>query len=655
MFAALQSAAVVLPEYALAFRAAARQQFARAFQPATLLALMLTLLRIPAQAQSGTDTKLDEFRAITTTVEMVMVPMRDGTRLATDIHYPKNQPGPFPVIFVKTPYNFNQLTENSVAFPLEAIKRGYAYVVQNERGRYYSRGEWEILGDPAGDGYDSLTWLAEQPWSNGRVGTYGCSSTAEWQMALAARSHPAHKAMVPMAAGAGIGRVGEFHEQGNWYKGGVHQTLFTVWLYGVQQNIRPQFPEDLPQEQLQRLRKMYDLAAKMPEVNWKKQLRKLPAVDWLRNAGGNEGPGAEFLRRKPNDQGWYEGGLYHDDMDFGVPAFWFHSWFDVSQGPNLALFNHVREKASNPDVREAQFMRVAPTLHCGFFRIPEHKDLIVGELNVGRATFPVWDEIFGFFDHYLKEEANGFAARTPRVQFYTMGKNAWEAADAWPPAEVTMQDFYLASDGQANSVFGNGKLLPAPPGEAASDTFTYDPMNPVPSLGGGVCCNAGTSLGGSYDQREIEARADVLVYTSEPLDEPLQITGFVRPTLFVSSDVKDTDFTVKLVDVHPDGTAYNVDDTILRTRFREGYDKEVFMKPGEVYELRPTPMSTSYQFGKGHRIRLEVASSKFPQYMRNLNTGGNNVDETEGVVAHNTVHYSPRYPSRIALPVMPAR
>ena len=614
---------------------------------------LLALVSLPGFGQDS-DPKLDEFKDIATTTTMVMVPMRDGAKLATDVHVPKGKPGPFPVIFVKTPYNFNKLQGGSLEFALEAIKRGYAYVVQNERGRYYSRGDWEILGDPARDGYDSLTWLAEQPWSNGNVGTWGCSSTAEWQMALAAKNHPAHKAMVPMAAGAGIGRVGEFYEQGNWYKGGVHQTLFTVWLYGVQQNIRPQFPDDLPQEQLQRLRKMYDLAAKMPEVDWKKHLRKLPAIDWLRSAGANEGPGADLMARTPNDPKWYRGGLYHDNEDFGVPAFWFNSWFDVSQGPNIALFNHVRKNASDPAVRDGQYMLIAPTLHCGFFRIPEHKDLKVGDLNVGRAHFPVNDLIFGYFDHYLKETDSGFLKKTPRVQYYTMGKNRWSSAEQWPPEGAEMRTLYLESGGAANSVFGDGTLSMEIPKGAASDTFTYDPMNPAPSLGGGVCCNAGAALGGSYDQREIEARADILVYSSEPLAEDTEVTGSIYATLYVSSDVKDTDFTVKLVDVHPDGTALNVDDTILRARYREGYGKAVFMEKEKVYEIKPTPMSTSYQFKKGHRIRVEVSSSKFPQYMRNLNTGGNNYDETTGVVAHNTIHHSGRYPSKIVLPVMPA-
>ncbi|MCB9383068.1 MAG: CocE/NonD family hydrolase [Bryobacterales bacterium] len=584
---------------------------------------------------------------------MLMAPMRDGVRLATDVYLPKDKPGPFPVVFVKTPYDFNKIEGSTLEWGLEAVKHGYAYVVQNERGRFYSEGDWELLGDPRKDGYDSLSWIADQEWSDGNVATLGCSSTAEWQLALAAMDHPAHKAMVPMAAGAGIGRVGEFYEQGNFYKGGAHQTLMTVWLYGVQQDVRPRFPEGMPQEELERLRKMYDLTAHMPQVDWTEQLRKLPAVDWLKSAGANEGPGATLLQRFPDDKAWYKGGLYHDNEPFAVPAFWFNSWFDVSQGPNLAMFNHARSKGADQATREGQYMVVAPTLHCGFYRIPEHKDLKVGELNVGRAAFPVWDQVFDYLDHYVKGEDNGFVDKTPRVQYYTMGENEWKSDDAWPPKAAVKTTFYLDSGGDANSVFGDGKLSRKKPSGAEADSYPYDPMNPVPSLGGGVCCNGNASKGGSYDQRAIEARQDVLVYTSEPLAADLEVTGAVRPTLYVSSDAKDTDFTVKLVDVHPDGTAYNVDDTILRARFRDGYEKQVFMKPGEVYTIEPTPMSTSHQFKKGHRIRVEVASSKFPQYNRNLNTGGHNYDETTSVVAHNTVHHTAAHPSHLVMDVIP--
>jgi len=619
-----------------------------------LLVLASTVtLAVPLAAQE-TVVRPEDLERIADSETMVMVPMRDGARLATDIFRPRGVTGKLPLIFIKTPYDFNEIEGPTLQWTFEAVSRGYAVAIQNERGRYYSEGDWEILGNPRTDGYDALTWFADQPWSNGAIGTLGCSSSAEWQLALAAKDHPAHKAMVPMAAGAGIGRVGEFHEQGNWYKGGVHQTLFSVWLYSVQQQVYPRFAPGTSEEDLRRFRKLYDLAPEMPEVDWKKQLAKLPAIDWLEEAGGNYGPMQDLMRRTPGDPAWYEGGLFHDDEDIAVPAFWFHSWFDVSQGPNLALYRHARENGKTRRDRDGQYMVVAPTLHCGFYRIPEHDDYIAGELNVGNAWFPLYEQLFAFFDFYLKGEKTRAFDELPRVQYYTMGSNQWAAADTWPPSGGETLALYLDSGGEANSVFGDGRLGPQPGSGAAADSFTYDPMNPVPALGGGVCCNRDAAPGGSFDQRGIEARADVLVYTTDVLEDDLEVTGSVYPVLYVSSDAKDTDFTVKLVDVHPDGAAWNVDDTILRARYREGYDRQVFMEEGEVYELRPTPMSTSYTFRKGHRVRVEVSSSKFPQYMRNLNTGGNNYDETEGVIAINTVHHSAEHPSRIELPVMPA-
>ncbi|HUD96678.1 MAG TPA: CocE/NonD family hydrolase, partial [Woeseiaceae bacterium] len=225
-------------------------------RPALSILAAVPLLFTGAPAVMAEDPDRAKLDAIATADTMVMVPMRDGVQLATDVYLPKDRDGPVPAIFVKTPYNFNRIEGAQLEWAIESVERGYAFVVQNERGRYYSEGEWEILGRPREDGYDSIDWIAKRSWSNGSVGTLGFSSTAEWQMALAALDHPAHKAMVPMAAGAGIGRVGEFYEQGNWYKGGVHQTLFTVWLYSVQQNLRPRFPEGLSQEQMQRLRKM---------------------------------------------------------------------------------------------------------------------------------------------------------------------------------------------------------------------------------------------------------------------------------------------------------------------------------------------------------------------------------------------------------------
>jgi putative CocE/NonD family hydrolase len=622
----------------------------------TILGLILiyastALLVQPAIGESDLDAERKaKLSALADVEESVMVPMRDGVRLATDIYRPKNVEGPLPVIFWRTPYNFHELRGSRLLFALSAIEQGYAFVIQNERGKFHSEGEWEILGFPRTDGYDALSWLAEQTWSNGRVGTMGCSSSAEWQLALAATDHPAHAAMVPMASGAGIGRVGEFYEQGNWYRGGVEQMFYLPWLYWVQNTQRPRFDEGLSDDDRIRLASYFDLSPEMPEVEWKRKLWHLPIADAMDNAKGPKGMFSEYFARKPDDPSWYEGGLYHDDEDWGVPALWLNSWYDVSIGPNLALFQHITANASDPQVRANQFAVVAPTLHCSFFK--PSWELEVGDRDVGDASFDYEGLIFDFLDRWLKEEDNGFEKTTPKVTYFAMGENEWRDSASWPPAASRSMTFFLEGGEGANSLFGDGRLVETTSETPGSDTFTYDPTVPVPSLGGGICCIGGTIDGGSFDQRALEARADVLVYTSDPVEKNLEVSGPVRVKLFVSSDAKDTDFTAKLIDVYPDGRAFNLDETILRVRYREGYDREVLMEEGEIYSIELSPMTTSNVFLPGHRIRLEISSSNFPRFARNLNTGGPNYDESESRVAHNTVHRSGTHASRIELTVV---
>lgn len=605
-------------------------------------------------AQSDVLQQLEEIAIID---QRVMMPMRDGIRLMTDIYRPKTDE-PVPVIFSRTPYNFNpwgdgERRTRTAQRALQAVKRGYAYVVQNERGRYFSEGEWDILGVPLTDGYDAFSWIKDQTWSNGKIGTFGCSSTAEWQMAVAALDHPSHAAMVPMGYGAGVGRVGKYFEQGNWYRGGAQQMLFTAWLYGVEHDkFKPRIPEGATQEDLIRISRYYDLAPENPPVDMSEALSHLPVTDILKNVNGKTEVYDKMILRKPNDPDWYKGGLYHDDMGFGVPSFWFCSWYDVSISPNIALFNHVRNNIDDPEVANNQYLVIAPTLHCAYWRATENT--IVGERSVGDARLNYDEQIYDlWFDHWLKGEDTDFENKIPRVQYYTMGSNTWQSAEQFPPAEAEMTAFYLSSEGNANSLYGDGKLQRSQPnGDSPTDGFTYDPMNPVTSYGGNVCCTGNAVKGGSFDQQHMETRNDILVYTSEPLEEGVEVTGFIESTLYVSSDAKDTDFTIKLIDVYPDGRAYNLDETIQRARYREGYDKEVFMEDGEVYKLEMTPMATSNYFEKGHRIRIEIASSNFPRFTRNLNTGGNNFDEKEGVVAQNKIHHSPDHPSQIRLPMM---
>lgn len=597
--------------------------------------------------------QLDEIAIID---QKVMMPMRDGTRLATDIYRPKGD-AKVPIVFSRTPYNFNtfgngEMNERTLQTALTWVKKGYAYVVQNERGRFFSEGNWDILGTPLTDSYDAFEWMSTQPWSNGKIGLLGCSSTAEWQMAAASLQHPALGALVPQGYGAGVGRIGEFYEQGNWYRGGAGQMLFTAWLYSTQHDpMAPRLQPGIEQKDLLRLQRFYDMAPEYPRVDWKEGLAHLPVQDIIKNVNGPMGIYEEMITRTPNSARWYQGGLYHDDMPFNTPSMWFVSWYDVSSSPNIALYNHARQNAISQMARDNQYLVIAPTLHCAFTRATENT--IVGERSVGDARWNYDEVITAWFDLWLKgKDESGTIAKLPKVTYYTMGINQWQSSDVWPPKEAVMTSYFLDSQGKANTRNGDGKLVAKAPKSEAKDTFKYDPMNPVNSYGGNVCCTGNAVQGGSFDQSEMELRDDILVYTSEPLTEGVEVSGFIESYLYLSSDVLDTDVTIKLIDVDEEGKAYNLDETIQRVRYREGYDKEVMMENGKVYEIKMTPMSTSNYFEKGHRIRIEVSSSNFPRFDRNMNTGGNNYDETEGKIATNNIHHGGKFQSRIVLPMI---
>ncbi len=604
-----------------------------------------------------------ELESIAVIDRKVMVPMADGKHVAADIYRPKDASKKYPIIFVRTPYNFNYWdVQNGVprdmSEPLEAVKRGYAYIEMNERGHFFSEGNYDILGAPLSDGNDALNWMSSQAWTNGKVGTIGCSSTAEWQLGVAALGNPAFSAMIPESFGAGVGRVAPYYEQGNWFRGGAVQMLFIAWIYGEQNQIRPMFPTDTSQPELIRASKAFDLAQQLPPVDWSKALRHLPEQDIIKAVDGPHGifadhmpvpTGGAMIERTPNDPAWYKGGLWHDDKPINVPGLWMMTWYDVSIGPNLAAYNYVR-KTARPDIAKEQYAVIAPTLHCGYKRATDNT--IVGERNMGDARLDYDALTYGWFDHFLKGEENHILEKTPRVRYYTMGLNKWQTADTWPPAGAQPMTFFLGSGGKANTLYGDGSLSATQPATDKPDAFVYDPMNPVPSYGGNVCCTGNAVTGGAFDQRAMEARNDILVYTSEPLKEAMEFSGPITPTLYVSSDAKDTDFTVKVIDVLPDGTAYNLDETIQRARYRDGYDKPpVWMKPGQVYKVTLQPMVTSDYLAAGHRLRIEISSSNFPRFDRNLNTGGNNYDEAKGVVAHNVIHHSRQYPSQITFTV----
>ncbi len=607
-----------------------------------------------------------ELESVAIIERKVMVPMRDGKRMQADIYRPKDESKKYPVIFSRTPYNFNYWdvelgAPRDMTTALEAVKHGYAYIEMNERGRYFSEGDYDILGVPLTDADDELEWMGGLPWSADKVGLIGCSSTAEWQLSVASRGDKALTTFIPESFGAGVGRVAPYYEQGNWFRGGAVQMLFIPWVYesGLQTNDgKPNFPAGMSQQALVTAAKSYDLSAHSPPVDWGKALWHLPEKDILAAVGGEHGIFADttpsgapgMILRTPNDPSWYEGGLWNDSERINIPGLWMMTWYDVSTGPNLAAYNHVR-KTADAAIANEQYAIIAPMPHCGYKRAAEHS--IVGDRDLGDARLDYDALTYAWFDHFLKGEDNGVLTKTPKVQYYTMGLNKWQSSDVWPPANAKPVSFYLASEGHANSLNGDGTLVSAAGAKDAADKFTYDPMNPVLTHGGGFCCMGADYHPGALDQRGEETREDVLVYSTPPLKDGLEVTGPVDVTLYVSSDAKDTDFTIRLIDVLPDGTAYNIDENIQRARYREGYDKPpVWMEKDKVYKLSFQPMVTSNYFAPGHELRIEVSSSNFPRFDRNLNTGGDNVSESQGVVAHNEVHHSAQYPSSITLSVV---
>lgn len=582
----------------------------------------------------------------------IMVPIRDGIRLSTDLYFPENAGEKLPVILIRTPYNKKRNRERT---PTSAnymfASYGFVVAVQDSRGKYESEG---IYSPPAGheaeDGYDTVDWLAKQPWSNGKIGTFGCSYPAEVQAAQAPLRHSNLTCMIPQC-GPMIGAANGRYRYWTGFKGGVLDFAATLpWYFGAGSKYSFKPPPGLSDDEVRNIREFFEPNAMyLPEVDWEKINWTLPLVDIMNKAGA---PPNDFLKLVTTDFGdpwWHDVMGYYDGTEkIDVPALHMSCWYDPSVEETLFEFNYFRENSVSETSANNQFVIIAPTTHCGFMRTTENT--MVGDRDVGDARKD-WNGIYlMWFDYWLKREENGITDM-PKVQYYTMGRNEWCSADVWPLPETQYTKYYLHSDGEANSRYGNGWLSTEVAEDEPSDTFIYDPGHPVPSVGG----QRGTSYGtkaGAVDQGKVEIRHDVLVYTTPPLEEGIELTGPITAVLYVSSSAKDTDFTGKLVDVYPDGTAYNIQGGIIRARYREGFTKKVWMKEGGVYKVQIDMDATSNYFERGHKIRVQVSSSDFPLYERNLNTGGNNFDETEWVIAENTIHHSKKYPSHLILPII---
>jgi putative CocE/NonD family hydrolase len=591
----------------------------------------------------------------------LFVPMRDGSRMATDLYFPQPLAAkPASTILIRTPYGKNKLYEDGSRFNQEVrmfASHGFVVAVQDKRGKFESDGVYTIADHEIEDSYDSVQWLAQQPWSNGRIGTYGCSDMGDGQIYTAGGRPPALKAILPNASGTAIGAGGDFYRYfGSRYGGAMDWMNIISWINRNGFKYYPKLPPQVQRSDYLKYMSMLNPWPNPPSYT-KSELegfaRELPEITILDRMGLPTNDLVDHLTHDPGDPYWSRFPYIDNSFRADVPALFIGSWYDLNPDVMLYQFNLMTHNSVTATSRDNQFIIIGPLTHCASqFSASVHT--VVGQLDLGDATYPYYDTFIKWFRYWLDGDATA-ALHIPKVQYFVMGRGVWRHAPTWPIPGLKYEEFFLQSRGQANSASGDGHLVQqgmnmAQAGTEKSDTFEYDPSRPVPSLGG---YEADPSDSGPYDQRPVESRNDVLVYTSSPLRKGIEVTGPVTAILYVSSSAKDTDFTVKLVDVYADGRAFDILQSILRARYRNGQTKKVWMDPGEAYKVEIPLGATSNYFREGHRIRLEVSSSNFPRFDRNLNTGGNNYDEVSWIVAQNSVHHGSGFPSRLILPIAP--
>jgi len=560
----------------------------------------------------------------------VMVPMRDGVQLSTDIYRPKDASGALPTILIRLPYN--KAAYRGATAPADYFaSHGYAVVVQDVRGKFASEGEYHVYEGDMTDWSDTFDWIGAQSWSTGRIGTYGCSYLGEGQIIAAQQRHPRHIAAIAQAAGGNLGRVGRRRQFWGSVEGGAFSISINFgWMpvfASIDKGARP-----------------------MPKVDLASLFKTLPVVDMPERAGSPSWDWRNFLERSPDDPWWDAKGYLTADDSVSVAALHVSSWFDLAAEAleEAAIFS---KNGLNDRARNGQYAIISPTTHCA--SEGARSETKVGDLSVGDARLRYWETYLAWFDHWLNGNEHAIDS-LPHFQYYVIGRNEWRKSDTWPVKGMRQTAYYLSSAGDANSSKGNGRLTLKAPARERADTFTYDPANPVPARGGSICCTGNPKdVPGSFDNADIEQRPDVLVYTSDVLANGLELTGPIGAVVYLSSDAPDTDVTVKLLDVFPDGRSMNIQEGITRVRYRDGFDQARMMEKGKVYEVPVDLHATSWYLQPGHRLRAEISSSNFPRFDRNLNTGGHNYDETTWRTAKNSIHHSAPQASRLILPVIP--
>jgi putative CocE/NonD family hydrolase len=532
--------------------------------------------------------------------------MRDGVQLAANIFLP-SEAGRFPILLVRTPYSKG---EDLLPTYRLFVDNGYGMVVEDVRGRYESDGSFDPFTQEPKDGDDTLNWIARQSWSDGKIGMLGGSylGIVQWKAALLHNPHL--KAIAPVVSGYDDYRD-RFYSTGGAFQVG-HRLL---WMA---ENLR---------------------APDFETPNFDRYVRALPLRQADLAATGQRCEIFQKALNHPTEDAFWRNTSTRAHIDqVSVPVFSVGGWYDNFVESDLAAFSALRRNSG------VHRIMVGPWGH--------NMSIKFSGADFGKeSSAPVRRMQVQWFDQWLKAKDTPIVSQPP-VRIFVMGANRWRDEHEWPLARTRLTPMYLVSKGRANTLNGDGALGAHAPEKASPDRFAFDPRNPVPTAGGAVCCNPVTFPWGPMDQRTIERRPDVLVFTSPPLTQDLEVTGPVRVELYASTSAPDTDFTAKLVDVFPNGEARNLTDGILRMRYRSSLEKAELAKPGQIYKLTIDAGVTSNVFLPGHRVRIEISSSNFPRFDRNLNTGEDPGHGTRWVKASNTIYHDVEHSSALILPVI---
>lgn len=573
--------------------------------------------------------------------------MRDGVILRADIYRPTTK-DLVPVILMRTQYGkaAAQVQPSRFQTPAWFASHCYIVVIQDIRGQFASQGTFYEYANDRNDGYDSVEWAARLPGSDGRVGMYGSSYVGATQWLAATASPPSLKTIVPSNTAS------DYYDGWTYEDGAFRLAFIETWMMTdiVQSAAANRGDTKLSATLLEQTKDIAKWVHFVPYDRFPPFHPEDPAVaPYFFDA----------IKHPSDDAYWQAFSIESRYNKVNVPVLAFDGWYDAFLNGALKNFTGMRAHGATSLARNNQRIVIGPWEHTAWGRpdsIVSPRLKALGPV----ANSPVNELMLAWFDHFLKGNDNGLSTG-PRVDYFEMGENKWHTSQEWPLRATQFQKWYLASGGHGASVMGDGALSTVAPGvaianaqsNAQSDEFVYDPSNPVPSVGGHSCCSWKTGPQGQFDQSEIEHRSDILVYSSQPLTAPLEVTGPITLTLYASSSASDTDFTAKLVDVFPDGTAVNLANGIQATRSRDSLSQPSPIEPGRIYQYKINVWPTSNLFLTGHSIRLEISSSDFPQFAPNPNTSQSFGTSTRWIIAKQTIFHDSEHPSAITLPVIP--